>query len=401
MNDLVSASLLGWVNNANLKEIFSSLISLIGISLVAFGCDFLLRRTLLPKFQQRILRSRMVLLQLIGEYRVINTLGLLISGIVFVFGSVAMAYNTKLPLGLTFATVTLKSANLFNLFVLTLAINRFIFALHDYYQLATARNIKLHWHSYIKIISFFTWILMAILAASYIFDQSPRIVLTGLGAASAIFLLIFRDTILGIVASLQANASSMVMVGDYVTIPKHNIEGTIEDISINIVRIRNEDNTMATLPTYALTTEVINNWQSMKTARGRRFRFAILIAPDSISFVTPALINKIAELNPTLISGLKSGVGFSKLTNLTLFRLYIQNLLEHHTELNHAFSNLVRLRPVIDAALPLEITGFSYATLAYEHEQLRAAITEELYALLPLFNLQNAYSRGTKSHSEI
>jgi hypothetical protein len=128
----------------------------------------------------------------------------------------------------------------------------------------------------------------------------------------------------------------------------------------------------------------------MRASGARRFRFAILISPNSISFATDDLLQQIASLNPQLIVDLKQEEDLSNLTNLTLYRLHLQDILEHHPSLNQKFSNLVRIRPEADAALPLEVTGFTSTTIAREHEEIRAEIAEEMYALLSLFNLNNA-----------
>ena len=385
MNDLVSVSLFGWVTDANLKVIFSSAIIWLLIAVVAFGVDFLIRKSLLIMLNDRLMRSRSKFLHLLAEYQVIITLGLIIDGLVFVFGSFMI--NSTTPLGIMFARFTLKSATLFNLYVFTFTLNRFIFAIHDYYQLISVREDKLTWHSYIKIISFFTWIGMAILAAAYVFNQPPSTILAGLGAISAITLLIFRDTILGIVASIQANATSMVRVGDYISINKFDLAGTIEEISINSVRVRNDDNTITTMPTYYLTTEAVKNWEFMHYTEARRFRFVILIAPESIAVTNQTLLQRLA--NSGVISPSLANVS-GTLTNLGLFRQYLVNLLNENQNINREASNMVRLLAATITGLPIEITGFTNDTRSSEHESIKSQIIEQMYSAVALFELKHA-----------
>jgi len=388
MNDLVSTSLLGWITDANLKAIFGAIIVLILISFVALGVDYLIRKTIIYFLNLKLKHSNSRFARLISDYHVLNSTALLVSGLVFVFGSFMLVVNGN-SLSLKIAKTVLISANLFNLYILTFSLNRFIFALHDYYQLTSKRNDKSSWHSYIKIVSFFTWIIMAVLAAAYIFDQPPVTVITGLGALSAIVLLIFRDTILGIVASLQANATSMVRVGDWISIPKYNLEGTVEEISINSVRLRNFDNSVTTLPTYTLTTEAVKNWEYMSYSEGRRFRQEICLDPQSIHFVSPSLLTNLRTSYPNFIHQIESEQpNWQDLTNLSLFRLFLLNLLKSNPNLNQEYANAVRVNPLLNYGLPLEITGFTFETSSAGHEHLKSLVIEQAYAAMSLFELK-------------
>ncbi|AUR51722.1 mechanosensitive ion channel family protein [Aquella oligotrophica] len=366
MTDLVSYSLIGWITDRNLKIIFGSLIIIILITAVAIGVDFLIRKTLLSYVNHSLAKSRYLFLRLFVEYHVLNSAALLIFGLVFVFGSFLLVDNNN-PLSLSIATVVLKSANLFNLYILTLSINRIIFALHDYYQQVSKRDDKSTWHSYIKIFSFFTWLLVTILAIAYIFGQSPTTILTGLGALSAIVLLIFRDTFLGIVASIQANASSMVRVGDWITIDKLDIDGVIEDISINIVRIRNSDNTISTTPTHNLTSYTVKNWEYMFNSGGRKFKQIIFISTESIKF------------NESTTD-----------TNLGSYRKHINEYLKNNQALNHEFKYQIILKGVTSFGVELEISAFTKATSGIKHEEVKAQITAYSLASLAQFQLKPA-----------
>ena len=249
------------------------------------------------------------------------------------------------------------------------------------------------WHSYIKIFSFFIWLLVAILAAAYIFGQAPTAILTGIGALSAIVLLIFRDTFLGIVSSIQANASSMVRIGDWISIDKYSIDGIVEEISINSVRIRNSDNTITTIPTYNLTTEAVKNWEFMLGSEGRRFKHSILIDPTSISFLDKTKLATMIASDAQLQEALNElHPNLNQVTNLTLFRVFLQCYLINHPALNQEYQNIVKVLVSSIDGLPLEITGFSFETSTYAHEVVKAGIIEFAYANLNRFALQVAKS---------
>lgn len=392
MNDLVSTSLLGWINDANLKAIFGAIIILLMISLVALGVDYLVRKTVINFLNMKLKYSRSRFGKLISDYHVLNSSALLMSGLVFVFGSFLFVISGN-ALSVKIAKLVLIGANLFNLYILTFSINRFIFALHDYYQLTSNRDDKSSWHSYIKIVSFFTWIVMTVLAASYIFDQSPTTIITGLGALSAIVLLIFRDTILGIVASLQANATSMVRVGDWISIPKYNIEGNVEEISINSVRLRNFDNTVTTLPTYTLTTEAVKNWEYMSYSEGRRFRQEICFDPQSIHLASNALFTKLRNLYPEFMGQIENEHSiWQELSNLSLFRIFLLTNLRNNPNINQEYSNAVRVNPLNNNGLPLEITGFTFETSSAGHEHIKSLFIEQAYAALNDFELKPSQS---------
>lgn len=388
MPDMVSNSFLGWVTDANLKIIFSSIIIFFLITAVAVGVDYLIRKTIIYALNRKLHFSKLKLLQLIEEHHVLDSLALLVFGLVFVFGSFLLVEGNK-ALTLSIANFTLKAANLFNLYILTVSLNRFISALHEYYQSTSERDDKSSWHSYIKIISFFSWLGVAILAIAYIYGQPPASILTGLGALSAIILLIFRDTFLGIVASIQANATSMVRIGDSIIIKKYDVEGIVEEISIHSVRIRNLDNSVTTLPTYTLTTEAVQNMEYVTYSEGKRFKQAIALAPESIKFVRHELINKIGSKYPDFYSNLGlNQADLAQTTNLSLLRIFIQDTLQNHSALNQSYTNIAKINSDASRGISIEVTGFTLDTNSIAHEEIKASIVEFTYALLAEFELR-------------
>jgi miniconductance mechanosensitive channel len=383
MQDMISASFLSWITDTNLKLIFSEVIILILIALVAKGVDYLIRNLFLTLLNNWLSNSRFRFVKLIVRYRVFNALFYIVSGLVFVLGSFILVKNNQ-PLTVVIATTTLKFANLFNLFILTLTFNRIIHALHDYYE-SSRRDITQHpIHSYVKVITFCAWLMTTILAASYILNRAPLDVITGIGAISAFFLLIFRDTFLGIVASIQANALSIVRIGDWVTIDKYKVDGVVTDISITNVKLQNWDNTVTTIPTYALTAEAVQNWSYMSMSGGRRIKESILIATDSICFVDMHMIKRLSVKYPLL----SQYIDGQNITNLGLFRKFLLNYLILDGRFNSKYVIDVRNQTPTPYGLPIEIYAFTNDVTSIGHSDIKSEIFEYICATLPDFNLQ-------------
>lgn len=391
MNEFFNHSFLSWVNGINLKVIFVLFIKLALIGLIAFIIDFVIRRTIIRFLNSMLSKSRYPLLQLFEEFHVFDSLALMIVGFFFILGSFTLD-NDGSKLGIAVSLVVLKTANLFNLYILTVSINRMIFAVHEYYQRISSRDDKASWYSYIKIVSFISWLGAFILAIAYIFGRPPVAIVTGLGALSAVILLVFKDTFLGIVSSIQANASSTVRVGDLISISKYNIEGTVEDISINSVKIRNGDNTITSLPTYILTTEAITNLEHMHYVQARRFRYDILLDTESIVFINNESYTELIRLYPVLDRLLKQEqLNIKELTNLSLYRLFLVEYLKEHLRLNQKYTNLVKvLNAPVTGGISLQINAFTLDTSSSSHERVKAQIIEFAYANLHVFKLKAA-----------
>lgn len=387
MQDMISASFLSWITDTNLKVIFSEIIILALIALVAKGVDYLLRTILLTQLNNWLSNSRVRLLRLIVVHKVFNSLAYIIFGLVFVLGSFILVKNGQ-PVTIKIATATLKFANLFNLFFLTLTFNRIIHVLHDYYESSRRDAVQHPIHSYVKVITFCAWLLTTVLAVSYVLDRSPLDIITGIGAISAFFLLIFRDTFLGIVASIQANALSIVRIGDWVTIDKYKADGVVTDISITNVKLKNWDNTMTTIPTYALTAEAVQNWNYMSSSGGRRIKESIFIDMETIRFVDASLLGKLGQKYLFLSDYVKNCQQVNSLTNLALFRHLLMNKIANDNRFNMQYTINVRNLAPTPNGLPLEIYAFTNDVTSTGHSEVKSEIFEYICATLPDFNLK-------------
>jgi miniconductance mechanosensitive channel len=383
MDEIINITLLSGITDANLKVVFSSIIILILIGVVASGVDFLLNGLLIPQINKRLSGSKYYLPRLIAKHGVLNSLSRISLGLVFVFGSFIIAKHPN-PIAIDIATIVIKSANIFNICILNICLNKCIRIYHDYHEYKVHHNFK-PIESYVKVVQFLSWIVTLILIVSYIFNRTPVTILTGIGAISAFILIIFKDTFLGIVASIQASATQLVKVGDWIVIDKYNINGEILDISINFVKIRNSDFTITTIPTHILTTDAVRNVQPNPIMNGRGFTEAIYLNPMKVGFLNIESTNRLKQNYPEFVN-----VDMSNVSNLTLFRLHLEYYLNNHDKLNHAFAKYIKtLTPAI-CGLSIEVCAFTTQLDAIEHNKIKSGITEYILATLNSFELAPA-----------
>jgi len=260
-----------------------------------------------------------------------------------------------------------------------------VYKIYGDYQLASAKPIK----GYVQIGKIILFIITCIIAISVLMDQSPLSLLAGLGAMSAVLMLIFRDSLLGLVAGIQLSNNHMLQIGDWITMPKFNTDGTVLDISLVTVKVRNFDNSVSCVPTYALISDSFQNWRSMGDAGGRRLKRSLNIDVLTIRFAEPALLEQLKQ------KGLYKGdhsVPADKPTNLGLFRAYLTAYLRSMPLVNSEATLMVRHMPPGDSGLPLEIYAFYNPPGWVNAENTTSALFEHIFAVLPEFGL-SAYQR--------
>lgn len=302
----------------------------------------------------------------------------------------------------------IKGAQLYMLVSGLLAAYAVLSTLEDIYN-TSSRAKRAPITGFVQVIKLVLTILVTILCISLLVDKSPLLVVSGFTAIAAVLLLIFRDTILGFVAGIQIAANRMFNTGDWIELPKFNVDGEVQQIGLTTVKVRNWDNTVSTLPTYSLTTEAIKNWQGMQESGGRRIKRAIFIDIHSVALCDDdmleafssirALSAYIKQKNTDLdnyhrtenIDKTDKGNG-RHLTNIGTFRAYLEHYLRQHEHINQSLTVMVRQLPPNEFGIPLELYCFSKVKnwVAYEH--IQADIFDHVMAMLPLFQLR-AYQR--------
>jgi len=276
-----------------------------------------------------------------------------------------------------------------------------VLGIYNTTQYATTRPIK----GYIQLIKIFIYGMAGILMIAYLFKKDPWDLVIGLGTMAAVLLLIFKDTILGFVASIQLSANNMVKLGDWVTVPKHNADGTVIDITLNTVKVQNWDKTIATIPTYSLVSESFNNWKGMEESGGRRIKRSVLIDVNSIKFCDEAMLSRFEKFD--LIRGYvlekekelrdynkqknlkdEDYISGRHQTNVGIFRKYLEVYLRQHPSVHQEMTFLVRQLQPTGKGLPIEIYVFSKEQEWAKYEAIQADIFDHVFAVVPEFELR-------------
>ncbi|WP_320112032.1 mechanosensitive ion channel domain-containing protein [Draconibacterium orientale] len=263
------------------------------------------------------------------------------------------------------------------------------------------RSIK----GYVQLVKIFVFFMAGILLIAVLLEKDPTALLAGLGAIAAVLLLVFRDTILGFVASIQLSANDMVKIGDWIQMEGHNADGTVIDISLNTVKVQNWDKTITTIPTYALVSESFFNWKGMEESGGRRIKRSVAIDTNTIKFCDTAMLERFEKFD--LIRGYvqekerelreynkgknlaeEDYISGRHQTNVGIFRKYLEVYLRQHPKINQDLTFLVRQLQPMGKGLPIEIYVFSADQEWAKYESIQADIFDHIFAVIPEFELR-------------
>ena len=367
----------------------------IGVAILA---DFLVKRIIITSIKKLAQRSKNDWDDVFVRRKVFNRLAHLAPAWI-IYAS--LQYIFEAPDLVTFLGNITQA---YMVLVVLLVIDALLNALHEIYMklpISEGRNIK----SFVQVVKIIFYFVAVIFIISIFSESTPRGLFTGLGAMAAVLLLVFKDTILGFVASIQLSANQMVNVGDWISMPKYNADGDVIDIGLNTVKVQNWDKTIATIPTYALVSESFNNWKGMEESGGRRIKRSINIDMNSVGFLDEAQIEKfrnfhvlrdyinqkekeIAEFNKSLQLEEDVVTNGRKMTNLGTFRKYLEEYLQDHPKINNDMTFLVRHLQPTDKGLPLEIYVFSKDQAWAKYEAIQADIFDHILAILPEFGLR-------------
>lgn len=224
-----------------------------------------------------------------------------------------------------------------------------------------------------------------ILIISILIDQNAATILAGLGASAAVLMLIFKDSILGLVAGVQLSANDMLRPGDWITMPKYGADGDVLEVSLTTVKVRNFDKTITTIPPYALVSDSFQNWRGMRETGGRRIKRSIFIDMTTVHFCSEK--EKIMFASRGWIDEAQAKPE-TQVVNLYVFRNYLQNYLREHPRTNKELMIMVRQMQPTSEGLPLEIYCFSNTTVWLEYEQIQGEIFDHILAVIPEFGLR-------------
>jgi miniconductance mechanosensitive channel len=297
-----------------------------------------------------------------------------------------------------------KTAQIYFVFIFIFLFNSLLNAGLDIYNTtsyAKHRPIK----GYLQLFKILIFFLSGILIISILLERNPTVLLAGLGAMGAVLLLIFKDSILGFVASIQLSGNNMVKIGDWVEMRSRGADGTVIDITLNTVKVQNWDRTISTIPTYSMVSESFINWKGMEESGGRRIKRAVNIDMNTIKLCDTALLNhlekfliikdyvrekekEIKEYNKKKNISDEDIISGRRQTNIGIFRKYLETYLHQHPMVNNDMTFLVRHLHPSEKGLPVEIYVFCKDKAWASYESIQADIFDHILAVIPEFDLR-------------
>jgi miniconductance mechanosensitive channel len=316
---------------------------------------------------------------------------------------VLIIYNSA-PLFGSLQAIIERLGSIYLIVLIVSVINALLNAIDDIYnrhEVARQKPIK----GYLQGLKIFIFVIAGIVILSRLLGQSPLILLSGIGAMTAVIMLIFQDSILGLVAGIQLAANDMVRIGDWIEMPKYNADGDVIEITLTTVKVENFDKTITTVPPHALVKDSFRNWRGMQETGGRRIMRSIYIDTSSICFCTDEMINSFMEIdilkeyvnskqseienyNTTHKINNSSPVNGRHMTNVGTFRAYIIEYIRSHTRIRQDMIQMVRQLPPKEYGLPIELYMFTKTTDWSEYETIQADIFDHILAVAPLFGLR-------------
>jgi len=283
------------------------------------------------------------------------------------------------------------------------AIGRAMIAFESLYSATPAgkRSIK----GVIQLLQLVLWVVALVLVITKLTHQSVGLLLSGIGAMSAVLLLVFKDTILGFVAGIQLGTNDMLRVGDWITMPSAGVDGDVIDITLHTVKVRNFDRTIVTVPTWKLISESFQNWRGMSDSGGRRIKRELFIDAAGVRFLGDDELARFAQVhlltaylerkrddiqrwNDALGEAGKLPVNRRRQTNIGAFRAYADAYIRAHPDIHDAMTRMVRMRDPGALGIPLEIYCFTNTVVWLDYERIQADIFDHLIAILPEFGLR-------------
>jgi len=366
---------------------------------LAFIGDLVAKRLLLVGVRAVIRRTRYKGDDALLDHNVFGRLAQIVPAIIIYFG---IGLVPDYPEAIEKVVRNVASAYMVVMLMLTLtatisAVNQ----IYETFPVARRRPIK----GFVQLAQIAVYILGAIIVIGVLLDRSPVILLSGLGAMTAVLLLIFKDTLLSLVASIQLSGQDMIRVGDWLEMPQFGADGDVIDVALYTVTVQNWDKTITTIPTHRLITDSFKNWRGMSESGGRRIKRSVNVDINSIRVLTDQEVERFkgfallkgyvetkeSELNAynrNLGNPGEAGVNLRRLTNVGTFRAYIRNYLQHHPKINQDMTLIVRQLQPGTEGLPIEIYTFTNDTNWVAYEGIQADIFDHIYAIAPEFGLR-------------
>lgn len=388
-----------WGVSADFINLFNLLLQLAIVLLFTWVFQWIARKIIVAVLKQLRKLPKMQLAEYLLENRFPTFLAL-IAPLTWIRNTIPIVFEN-------FPAVISTITNLTNIFIVLMIfwlISSFLSSLSKY-LLTLSKFSDKPIESYFQVIR----IIVAIFCAGAVFTilsgKSFGAFFTAMGAASAVMMLIFKDTILGFVASIQVSTNDMVRIGDWITMPKYNADGDVTQITLTTVKIKNFDKTITTIPTYALISDSFQNWRGMEQDGGRRIKRSIFLKQSTFRYIEDSELERfktiqsisgyitekqeeINAFNATIGADRSIRVNGRNLTNIGLFRKYTEVYLKNHPGINKDMTIMVRQLASTESGLPLEIYCFTNTTIWKEYENIMADIFDHLTSAVSYFDLK-------------
>ena len=395
----MNKTLVGWGVDPKFANTFDETIIAILIIAIAVGLDYLFQAILVGGMKHYTNRSPHRWNTLLMKRKVVPHLIHTLPGILIYF----LLPHTFVH-GVELLGLAQKVCAVYIVAALAFALNGLLLVFLDFHN--QKDNSKNHpMKGFVQVLQVLLFFVAAIIAISILIDKSPATLFAGLGASAAILMLVFKDSIMGFVSGVQLSANDMLKVGDWIAMPKYGADGTVIEVTLNTVKVRNWDNTITTIPPYLLVSDSFQNWRGMRESGGRRVKRSINIDMTSVRFCTPEMLAKYrkiqllkdyVEQTEEVIEkyNVENGIDNSILvngrrqTNLGVFRAYLTAYLKSLPDVNQELTCMVRQLQPTDRGIPIELYFFCALKDWVPYEGVQADVFDHVLAIIPEFDLQ-------------
>ena len=392
--------LIGWGMNPQTAGWADQFIAFALVLVLAFAADFICRKVLLRAIARLVQKTKATWDDILFDRRVMVYLSHMVAPVViYLLLPVAFAQTDSVTLNFI-----RRLCFIYIIFSFLFFINAFLKAAYTVYSAKESmrdRPLK----GLLQTLQVSLWLIGIIVIVAELLGKSPYSLLAGLGASAAVLMLVFKDSIMGFVSGVQLSANDMLKVGDWITMPKYGADGTVIEVTLNTVKVRNWDNTITTIPPYLLVSDSFQNWRGMRESDGRRVKRSINIDMTSVRFCTPEMLEKYRKIqllkdyidrteavveaynaengidNEVLVNGRRQ-------TNLGVFRAYLTAYLKSLPVVNKELNCMVRHLQPTDHGLPVELYFFSTIKDWIPYEGVQADVFDHVLAIIPEFGLR-------------
>ena len=383
-----------WSDQYPWLEMLTSLSILILLAVLA---NFIAKQVVVRGIRQLISKMKFVNHEIFAQHSVIRRISNIVPAIVIMNGIITVPHLSEKVI-----VFVQMAAQAFIFLTLALAISEFLSIFNLVYQ-RNPKSKNKPIKGYLQLVKLIIFIVCGLMILGTFLKKDVFTLLAGFGAMAAVLMLVFQNTILSLVASVQISSYDMVRIGDWIEMPSLNADGDVIDMSLHTITVQNFDKTLTTIPTNKLVTDTFKNWRGMAYAGARRIKRSIFIDQSSVHFMTPAEQQKLKEFllldqylnskhdelenfNQQLSN--QSSYNQRRLTNLGTFRAYVEFYLKQHSGIAQNQSLIIRQLQPTSEGLPLEIYAFANTTVWKDYEAIQSDIFDHLIAIIPEFGLK-------------